>query len=195
MMLLYKTHGRSWKYILALVVSFIAILFIISNSTTVLRLVYPLKYEAYVYKYSVQNKLDPYLVFAVIKAESGFDPAALSHKNARGLMQITEKTGSWAARSLKLEQYTMENLYDPEVNIRIGCWYMGRLMKEFNNDVELMIAAYNGGSGNVSDWLKDRNFSQTGLSLEKIPFRETENYVKKVKNYYIIYKRLYEKPS
>lgn len=154
-----------------------------------------MKYEEYVYRYSEKSNIDPYLVFAVIKAESGFEAGAVSKKNAKGLMQITEKTGNWGAQNLNLSRYNSESLFNPETNICIGCWYLGNLMKEFNNNLDLVITAYNGGSGNVNEWLKDKSLSNTGNSLEKIPFKETERYVKKVRDYYFIYKRLYEKPS
>jgi len=157
------------------------------------KLVFPVKFKEYVHKYSEEYNLDPSLVFAIIKAESNFNPRAVSHKNARGLMQISEITGRWGAERVGIENYDPQMLFDPEVNIRIGCWYLGTLMKEYGGSVDLVLAAYNGGSGNVNRWLQDENYSRTGTSLDKIPFRETERYVKRVKNNYMIYKRLYEK--
>jgi len=183
-----KNFRRRIRTFIIFGVLLIAIVLIIENSTKVL---FPVKYKEYVYKYSIQNKVDPYLVFAIIKAESSFNPRAISTKNARGLMQISEKTGNWGAQSLKIEQFSVDRLYDPDVNIRIGCWYLNSLMKEFDNNLDLVIAAYNGGSGNVSEWLKDRNLSGSGNSLDRIPFKETEIYLKRVKNYYSIYKTLY----
>lgn len=153
---------------------------------------FPLKYRDIVFKYSTENGVDPYLVFSIIKAESSFNARATSGKKAKGLMQITDQTGHWAAEVLKIEDFKVEQLYDPETNILIGCWYLRRLKQEFGND-DLVIAAYNGGSGNVSEWLDNREYSDTGRSLRKIPFRETEKYLKRVKNYYSIYKKLYGK--
>jgi len=157
------------------------------------RAMYPIKYWDYAYEYSKQYDLDPYLVLSVMKVESNFKPDAVSPKNARGLMQITEKTGKWAAEKLKLKDYNVDRLFDPKQNISIGCWYLGALFKQYNGNVDLMLAAYNGGSGNVSAWLQDKNYSSTGKTLEKIPFKETENYVKRVNNCYSIYERLYKK--
>lgn len=158
-----------------------------------MRAIYPVKYWDYVSEYSEQNGLDPYLVLAVIKVESNFNPDAISPKQARGLMQISEKTGQWGAKSLKLKDYSTESLYDPGKNIAIGCWYLGVLNKQYGGQSDLVLAAYNGGSGNVSEWLKDRNYSSTGKSLDKIPFKETENYLKRVKDCYSVYIRLYKK--
>lgn len=171
--------------------AFVVIIVVVINNAV--KVMFPLKYKEYVYKYSLEHGIDPYLVFAIIKAESSFNPKATSPKEAKGLMQITERTGRWGAKSLKLKQFSTDKLYDPETNIRIGCWYLSILMKEFNDNIDLVIAAYNGGSGNVSGWLKDRNYSNSGTSLEKIPFKETDRYLKKVKNYHSIYKGIYEK--
>jgi soluble lytic murein transglycosylase len=180
---------KKTKRIIILLFFFATIAFIINNTVKVM---FPLRYKQYVYNYSVANNIDPYLVFAIMKAESSFNPKALSKKGARGLMQITERTGKWGAESLKIEGYSKDKLYDPETNIKIGCWYLSTLMKEFDNNIDLVIAAYNGGSGNVTGWLKDSNYSKTGTSLDKIPFKETDAYLKKVKNYHSIYKGLYE---
>ncbi len=181
---------KKLKFILGFFVAALVILILIENSG---KLIYPLKYKEYVYRYSYQNGIDPYLVFAIIKAESNFDPNATSPKNARGLMQITDKTGLWGADKLKIENFSNQSLYDPETNITIGCWYISRLMREFGGDVDLVITAYNGGSGNVNEWLKNREYSYTGDTLDRIPFKETTVYLKRVKNFYISYKELYGK--
>jgi soluble lytic murein transglycosylase len=176
-------------HLFAFLICAFVIAFIFNNAA---KLVFPVKFKEYVIEYSEKNNIDPNLVFAIIKAESNFNPRAVSHKNARGLMQISEITGSWGAERVGIKNYNSEMLFDPEINIRIGCWYLGTLMNEYSGRVDLVIAAYNGGSGNVNRWLKDENYSSTGTSLDKIPFKETERYVKKVKNNYMIYKGLYE---
>lgn len=174
------------------VIIFVAILVVILfvSDQAVLRL-YPLKYGDLVQSYSERFNVDPFLVLAIIKAESNFKPGAVSPKNARGLMQISEGTGKWGAGRLNLKDYTSEKLFEPEINIYIGCWYLSVLYDEFG-DSDLVIAAYNGGSGNVTQWLNDRDLSADGKTLDRIPFRETDQYLKKVNNYYSIYKRLYE---
>lgn len=159
---------------------------------------FPLEYRDLVVKYSQENELDPSLVFSVIKAESNFNPQATSHKNARGLMQIIDNTGIWAANKMGIKEFKVEYLYDPEINIKIGCWYLKKLRNEIYNyngqlNNELVLAAYNGGIGNVQKWLSDRAYSSNGKTLDKIPYKETENYVKKVKYYQEIYKRMYGK--
>lgn len=177
--------------IITIIILFVVSIFLIILFSYAGKLLYPLKYQDLIKTYSEQYQLDPYLVSAVIKVESSFRPEAVSHKNARGLMQITDRTGKWGSEKLQLQNFDSEDLYRPEINIQIGCWYLSRLYQEFG-DTELVLAAYNGGSGNVTQWLKDSQFSSNGKSLDRIPFKETDRYVKKVKNSYVIYKRLYE---
>lgn len=151
---------------------------------------YPRKYSVYVEKYSKEYNLDENFVYSIIKAESKFNPKALSHKGAKGLMQIADITRDWAIVELDLDENI--DIYDPETNIMIGCWYLNRLYKEFG-DTDLVIAAYNGGSGNVSKWLADEKYSEDGEKLHIIPFNETDKYVKKVNRNYEQYNKIYGK--
>ena len=183
-----KKHNR-FKYILVLALLLAATVLVLDNAS---RVMFPVKYREYVEIYSEKYNVDPYLVLAIIKVESKFDADAVSPKNARGLMQISLKTGQWGAEVLKLDGYDGNSLYDPETNISIGCWYPNVLAGEFDGNIDLMLAAYNGGSGNVREWLKNKEYSSTGKSLDRVPFKETGNYVKKVINYRSVYKKLYE---
>lgn len=151
-------------------------------------LIYPKKYSVYVKKYSEEYNLDENLVYSIIKAESKFDKNALSHRGAKGLMQIADITRDWAIEELELNDDI--DIYDPETNIRIGCWYLNTLYKEFG-ETDLVIAAYNGGSGNVKKWLSDEEYSKDGEKLHTIPFSETDKYIIKVKKYYEQYNMLY----
>ena len=164
---------------------------LLSSNKIILKMAYPLKYQEEVYRYSNEFDIDPLLVFAVMKAESNFDKYAASTKGAKGLMQVTDKTGIWAADKVGIKDFTPANLFIPDINIRLGCWYLSKLKKQFDGDVVLAITAYNGGSGRVQEWLKNEELSSTGKSLEKIPFDETDKYVKKVLREYEIIKYIY----
>jgi len=153
---------------------------------------FPIKYEETVVKYAEQYELDPFMVYSIIKVESSFDENAESTKGARGLMQITPTTGEWIAEKLKIEEFHSDDLFTPEINIMLGTWYFRYLTDKFNNDIELAIAAYNAGPGSVQNWLNDKKISETGEELNRIPYKETENYVKKFNNAYEQYKELYE---
>ena len=156
------------------------------------RAMYPIKYNEYIEDYAYEHNVDPWLVVSVIWTESGFDERATSSKDARGLMQITPETGKWISEQMKLKDYDSEQLYDPETNIKFGCWYLDNLKTQFDNRLPLVIAAYNGGRGNVTKWLDDERYSDDNVTLKKIPFEETENYVEKVFKTYEKYKKIYK---
>lgn len=173
---------------------FIVILLTCGILFTLIRMVfYPIKYNDLVNQYAKQYDLDSNLVFSIIKIESKFDTFALSHKGAMGLMQITSQTGEWAAKEIGIEGYTRESLYEPDINIQIGCWYIRKLLIQYKNNLETSLAAYNAGSGNVSKWLSDKKYSKDGKSLSIIPYKETREYVKKVLRNQRLYQRLYKR--
>lgn len=154
---------------------------------------YPMGYKEIVIKRSNEYNLDPYLVASIINVESSYDPNAISIKEAKGLMQIGPQTGKWASEVLGIENYKEEMLFDPEVNIKIGTWYLNRLLKEFNQDLDLVLMSYNAGSGNVNKWLNNKEYCSDGVNIDNIPFKETENYIQRINKNYKIYKLMYGK--
>lgn len=176
--------------ILLILVIFTAVL--INNADWLLKIAFPIHYDEIINENAEVYGIDPYLVAAIIKVESKFDEKAVSHKNARGLMQISPITGKWASEELEISDYNEDALFIPSTNIKIGCWYINQLRKEFGNNLKLILAAYNGGSGNVRKWLNDSRYSKDGENLDDIPFKETKNYVDKVIKYYKIYSIIYE---
>ncbi|MGL5351948.1 MAG: lytic transglycosylase domain-containing protein [Clostridium sp.] len=172
--------------LVALVVIYLSGIFIIKEY------VFPYKYSEYINEYSEKYELDPLLVLSIMKTESNFDKNAVSSREAKGLMQIMDKTGEWAAQEIGVNYFMPNMLFDPNLNIQIGCWYLQNLENEFE-DLDLVIAAYNGGSGNVTKWLADEEYSKDGKKIDYIPFPETKKYVDKVKTNYSIYKYLYNK--
>ena len=163
------------------------VLLLVGATMVYMKITYPLGYLDLIKKYSKEYNVDPYLVAAIINVESRYDKEAISSKKARGLMQISPTTGEWAAQELAIEDFTLEKLFEPEINIIIGTWYLKVLSEEFDNNLQLILAAYNGGSGNVSKWLGNKDYSKDGLVLSKIPFKETEEYIKKVERNLKIY--------
>jgi len=111
-------------------------------------------YSEEIEAYSEIYGLDPYLVAAIIKTESGFDKDIVSSMGAVGLMQIMPSTGEWIARQLNIENFSIEMLKNEDVNIEMGCWYLNYLKNQLKYTNE-MLAAYNGGIGNVCKWLQD----------------------------------------
>lgn len=189
-----KRRRSSGKIIIFFTFIFLILLVLFSINVVKYALyrMYPVTYSEYVQKYSELYNLDEHLVFSMIKAESGFNPNAVSPRDAKGLMQIIDSTGEWAAEKMDIKDFKTAQLMEPETNIRIGCWYIARLLKQYNQDTELALAAYNAGSGNVSKWLKDESISKDGTTLDRIPFEETKNYINKINKYISMYKKLYD---
>lgn len=143
-------------------------------------------------KYSEENGLDKYLVYAVIKAESNFDPNVKSNADARGLMQLMEETAVERSNVIDNEDVEAYDLYDPETNIKLGTSYLSYLLNLYDGNTVLAIIAYNAGLGNVQQWIKDGSIQSDGSDIENIPFKETENYVRKILRDYQMYLKIYE---
>ncbi len=156
-----------------------------------LRTVYPLDYTEYIEKYSRDYGITPSLIAAIICTESHFRPQATSSAGAIGLMQLTPETFAWAqTRAGVKKPQDKTALTDPEVNIRFGTYTLTLLYQQFEEE-DTALAAYNAGQGNVHAWLNDPRYSTDGVSLDRIPFPETEEYIKRVKKAQTIYRRLY----
>lgn len=153
---------------------------------------YPIKYQNLVEKYSKKYDLDKYLVYAVIKTESKFDQYAVSQAGAYGLMQLQSETASDCARKLKIDVDLPDDLYEPDINIHLGTYYLSWLLDKYDDDIVLAVAAYNGGIGNVDSWLNDSRYSDGSGGLKNIPFGETANYVTGVTASYEKYKEIYK---
>lgn len=143
-------------------------------------------------KYSEENGLDRYLVYAVIKAESNFNPNVKSNADARGLMQLMEETAVERSNVIDNEDVEAYDLYDPETNIKLGTSYLSYLLNLYDGNTVLAIIAYNAGLGNVQQWIKDGVIKSDGSDIENIPFKETENYVRKILRDYQMYLKIYE---
>lgn len=146
----------------------------------------PIKYSEFVDKYSLEYHVEKELVYAVIRAESSFNPHAVSSAGAVGLMQIMPSTAEFIRRNIKSDV----SLYCVEGNVRMGCWYLAYLGRIFSEKSEC-IAAYNAGEGSVKGWLKNREYLDANGRLKVIPFPETKKYVERVKLFYKFYKYLY----
>ena len=149
------------------------------------RFVYPESYSEYVSESAEKYGLSPQLIYAVIKAESGFDSQAVSAKGACGLMQITPETAGWAFEKMGMD--AQSDIFSPQINIAVGSWYLAKLAGDYNGDIPAALAAYNAGPANVRKWIAEMG----GIEVEKIPFAETRDYVTKSLKFYEMYKNLY----
>lgn len=156
------------------------------------RLLYPRKYEQLVEKWAAAYELDPLLVYAFIRTESGFDPQATSSVDARGLMQMTEETFIWLRSKIAPDEGLLfANLYDPETSIRFGCYYLHLCMERYNGDVATAAAAYHSGWGTVDALLQMEEHSADGETLQGFPYSQMNHYVKKITFCYAEYQRIY----
>ena len=156
------------------------------------RLLYPRKYSRQVEQWAAEYELDPLLVYAFIRTESGFDPAATSSVEARGLMQMTEETFIWLRSKIAPDEGLLfANLYDPETSIRFGCYYLHLCMERYNGDVATAAAAYHSGWGTVDALLQMEEHSADGETLQGFPYNQMNHYVKKITSCYARYQRIY----
>lgn len=149
-----------------------------------------LLYAEYVRASSAEFAVDESIIYAVIYCESNFQSDAVSSVGAKGLMQMMPPTFEELQGYLK-ETHDEDALFDPEISIRYGTYYLSRLYQRFGN-WETAFAAYNAGPTIVSKWLKDETYSQDGKTLAQIPYSETTHYVKKVCGMVEKYNELYQ---
>lgn len=154
------------------------------------KLSFPNEYSIYVENAAAEYDLDPSLIYAVIRTESGFDPNAQSEVGACGIMQIMPSSFEWLQEKRGCAgKYTTEDLFNPEICIDYGS-YLLRYFYDYYGDERCAIAAYNAGFV-VSDWLENEEYSPDGKTLVEIPYPETSNYVKKVEDAKEMYNKLY----
>jgi soluble lytic murein transglycosylase len=133
--------------------------------------------------------LDPNLLFAVMRVESVFNRRILSNAGAVGLMQIMPHTGQRIAYRMGLEDFEPTQLLAPRRNLEFSAWYLSSLLRRFEGRLPLAIAAYNGGPHNVRLWLRNnRPEMPMDAFIERIPFKETNNYVRRVLSFYAVYR-------
>ena len=194
------SHGRRKRSrLLECIIILVAVLLVgftgwkIWNSDTVqMRFVYMWEYQQDIVTYSQKNKVDPFLIAAIIKNESNFNRKAVSKVGAVGLMQIMPDTGRWIAEQMGLESYKDTDLYQTRTNIRMGCWYLGELDHEFKHNLALVMIAYNAGRGQTHAWMEAYGWDDNFNDLKAIPFPDTREYVTKVlqdrDKYYLLYR-------
>ena len=157
----------------------------------VMKLVYPFPFRRLIERAARRFGLDPHFVAAMIYEESRFDPGAVSPAGAVGLMQIMPSTGREIARRLGMKGFRRSMLFDPQVNITLGCYYLGQLLKQFNGNFYLAAGAYNSGPARMRGWVKRIGLRDIDEFVEDIPFPETRAHIKKTMATFWIYRRLY----
>lgn len=154
---------------------------------------YPAPYRETIVREAAKRGVDPRLVLAIMRQESGFKPRAKSIAAARGLLQLTPDTAARYASHVGLNNLRDEDLYRPETSILLGSVYLAELARQFPNLPEAVVASYNGGEDNVARWLKRAGRRDPGVFAAEVGFEETKKYVYIVMANYRAYQELYTK--
>ncbi|MBQ8623544.1 MAG: lytic transglycosylase domain-containing protein [Oscillospiraceae bacterium] len=150
---------------------------------------YPLHYSEEVERYSEEFGVDKALVYAVIKVESNFEPSAVSHAGAIGLMQIIEDSFDWVKKKLGCDDLVFEDMYTPEYSIRFGCYMLDYLYEKYGS-IELVAAAYHCGMTTVDNWIEQGIIDPENIDISKIEGSKTQYYVKKIMRAYDNYSQI-----
>lgn len=162
-----------------------------SPDARLLRIINPFPYRELIEREARRNDLDPYLVVALMRQESLFNPNAKSGPGAVGLMQVMPRTGRAVAARLGIRNFREEMLTDPAINIRLGTAILADHLRTYNGRVEDVLIAYNAGAGRLSRWRDFPERSDRDLFIERIPYDETREYVKVVQRNAYVYRALY----
>ena len=158
-------------------------------------LAFPLPFRADLERFSKQYGLDPFLMAALIRQESEFDPKVVSYANARGLTQIVPATGRELSRRLKLSQtFTTAKLFQPSFNLQLGSFYLQSLTAQMGGRLEAALAAYNAGPSRARAWLTWGDFQEPAEFIETVPLAQTRNYIQTVLRNADAYRRIYAMP-
>jgi len=158
------------------------------------QLSYPKPYSATVEAAAAEFDVDPLLIWAVMRQESRYDSEARGYAGERGLMQVMPSTQAWIAEQLE-EDISPGDAFTPEANIRMGAWFLHFLLDYFHGDLDLAIAAYNGGAGSVDSWQADPLVSNRDDLLRWIGFGQTREYLERVSLNYRVYQKSYASGS
>lgn len=154
---------------------------------------FPKPYWPDLKKFSESNNLDPYLVASLIRQESEFNPNAVSHANAVGLMQLLPKVGKGVAKQQKLKHFSATQLFTPAINLQLGTHYFRGMVDQYGA-FEYALAAYNAGTNRVDDWRSTGKYRDPQEFVESIPFTETREYVQAILRNANVYRQLYGIP-
>lgn len=157
---------------------------------------FPLTHQDIILPNAERHALNPALIYAVIRQESGFMRHANSTAGALGLMQLMPQTARLISRETRSKQYSRTELFNPKINIRLGSYYLKKMRDKYKKHPVLFLAAYNAGHRQVSYWKRKHKPKEADIWIETLPWGETRNYIKNVISFYVVYQhRLGQKPN
>ena len=164
-----------------------------AGSPEALRLSFPKGFEERVRFFSRKYALDEFLVYSLIREESHFDREAVSVSDARGLMQLLPSTALETAPKAGLGNFQASQLFSPDINLELGCYYLSWLLEIFEGNFAVSLAGYNGGPTIAKTWYEKNGALDVDEFIEEIPFEQSRNYVKKIIRSYAAYEAAYGK--
>ncbi|MDX1979054.1 MAG: transglycosylase SLT domain-containing protein [Bryobacteraceae bacterium] len=156
------------------------------------RIAFPMPFRESLLKNARLSEVDPYVVAGLVRQESEFDPKAVSRARALGLTQVMPATGRELSRRVGIRRFNTSMLFVPDVNLRLGTYYIRNLLNSLNGKWEAALASYNGGRSRVVRWAEWGNFSEPSEFIETIPITETRDYVQIVLRNAKVYRQLYD---
>ncbi len=181
-----RSHIRRMLKVLLVIV--IVLLVVLLVKVKITEMLYPIKYLPEVQAAAETYDVEPALILAVIHSESQFDPKAVSSTGAQGLMQLMPETFKWIAKKRGLTIDPKTDIWEADVNIDFGVWYLNWLEETYYHDnLPASLAAYNAGMQNVCKWIDDGVWDGTFEHYRQIPFKETRNYLGTVYKRYFVY--------
>lgn len=188
-----RENLKNKKILIIIGLILLVFVFLLIFKDKLLKIMYPKTYSEIVTIYEEEYGVEENLIYAVIKAESNFKSNAVSNRGALGLMQLMEETASDVAKKANINinfENIKDELLNPGNNINIGTKYLSQLLEKYKNK-EVALAAYNAGIGTVDKWIAEGTIKEDGSDIENIPYKETNNYVRKILRDYNIYEKIY----
>lgn len=156
-----------------------------------LRILYPFPYRDLIVAEAREAGIDPFVVAGLTRQESLFTQRISSPVGARGLMQIMPETGATLARGASIDEWDVELLYNPEINVHLGVKYLADQMRTYRQSLPSVFSAYNAGPQRIDVWKNFPEYDDEELFTERIPYRETRDYVKILTRNIALYRGLY----
>lgn len=172
-----------------ILITLYVVVLIVSTYFCGITFIYPQKYQTQINAVCKEFEISAPLFYALVKTESNFNPNAQSHAGAIGLTQILPSTAQYICVKNNLD-YSAFDLYNPNHNLYLGAMYLRYLCNRFNNTYTAL-CAYNAGETIVASWLKDDRYSYDQIALYTTPYKETNNYINKIKKGEKIYNTFY----
>ncbi len=160
------------------------------DMVAVFKKLYPFYFSNHVDTLGNKYAVPPALILSVIKKESAFEPHIISYANAHGLMQLLPGTASQLAPLLKMRFTSTKQLFDPEINSKMGTYYLSRLLNRFHGNYIMALAAYNAGPHRVERWKENYSTEDDDLFMENLEFEQTRVYVRTCMKYFWVYRAI-----